>query len=300
MSDYSLTRNIHLVTQSFSHRVTHPGERAKTTVRSNRSTATTKALTSKGPPGPARKDSRLDERQSDASDAVAGERQQREERILDAAATLLVRWGFRKTTIDDVAREAGVGKGTIYLHWRDKNELFRAAIWREFDLLSDEIMRRVSADPQGGLPHRLWAHGMIATLNSPLTAAIMKGQPDIFQGLLDGLDREARDRLSGNAEEYVTQLQRAGLVRADLTPGVIAYVMSALKIGLIHAPDIPGPDHMPSLEAQTEAVSDLLRRWLEPETLPTGTEEGKQLLADLLVNVRDIGNPSTSHESKGV
>ena len=59
------------------------------------------------------------------------ERKLREERILDAATALLVRWGYRKTTIDDVAREAGVGKGTIYLHWKDKNELFRTAIWRE-------------------------------------------------------------------------------------------------------------------------------------------------------------------------
>src|SRR5260370_39497810 len=56
------------------------------------------------------------------------ERKLREERILEAAATLLVRWGFRKTTIDDVAREAGVAKGTNYLHWRDKNELFLAAL----------------------------------------------------------------------------------------------------------------------------------------------------------------------------
>ncbi len=59
----------------------------------------------------------LPERQS-ASD----ERKLREERLLDVATTLLVRWGYRKTTIDDVAREAGVGKGTIYLHWKDKNE----------------------------------------------------------------------------------------------------------------------------------------------------------------------------------
>ena len=62
---------------------------------------------------------------------AADERKLREERLLDAATTLLVRWGYRKTTIDDVAREAGVGKGTIYLHWKDKNDLFRAAIWRE-------------------------------------------------------------------------------------------------------------------------------------------------------------------------
>ena len=70
------------------------------------------------------------------------ERQQREEQILDAAAALLVRWGYRKTTIDDVAREAGVGKGTIYLHWKDKNELFRAAIWRA----SEQVPRSQAAD----------------------------------------------------------------------------------------------------------------------------------------------------------
>ncbi|HEV2580965.1 MAG TPA: helix-turn-helix domain-containing protein [Ktedonobacteraceae bacterium] len=44
------------------------------------------------------------------------ERTLRAERLLDVAAALLVRWGYRKTTLDDVAREAGVGKGTIYLH----------------------------------------------------------------------------------------------------------------------------------------------------------------------------------------
>lgn len=259
------------------------------TVRAN----PTPSSKGKGPPGrrAKRPGERLAVNSADATDHQADERQQRADRILDAAATLLVRWGFRKTTIDDVAREANVGKGTIYLHWRDKNELFRAAVWREFDLLSAEIMRRVNDDPLGGLPHRLWTHGMIATLDSPLTSAIMKGQPDIFQGLLDGLDQGTRDRLSGNGEEYVAHLQRVGLIRSDLAPGIIAYVMSALKIGLVHAPDFTGPDRAPSMEAQTEAVSDLLRRWLEPETLPTNTEEGKQLLANLLTNVQGVTKP---------
>src|SRR5215468_8757844 len=81
------------------------------------------------------------------------ERLQREERILDAAAALLVRWGYRKTTIDDVAREAGVGKGTIYLHWKDKNELFRAALWRASQQVTEDTMQRLTADPEGGLLH---------------------------------------------------------------------------------------------------------------------------------------------------
>jgi AcrR family transcriptional regulator len=224
------------------------------------------------------------------------ERQQREERILDAAATLLVRWGYRKTTVDDVAREAGVGKGTIYLHWRDKNELFRAAIMRANQLLGDDIMRRITDDPQGGLPHRLWAHGMVATLDNPLTAAIMKGQPDIFQGLIGGFDLQTRNQLVGNAEEYVVQLQRAGLIRQDLPVSVVLYLMAALKVGIITAPELTGQERVPPMEELTEAISDLIRRWLEPEQLPSESETGKHLLAELLENVQTL----TEHrESQG-
>src|SRR5258707_847141 len=103
------------------------------------------------------------------------ERRQREERILDAAAALLIRWGYRKTTIDDVAREAGVGKGTIYLHWPDKNRLFNAAIGRASRQASADMMRRVAADPDGGLFHRVWTHGMLAVFANPLMSALMQG-----------------------------------------------------------------------------------------------------------------------------
>ncbi len=223
------------------------------------------------------------------------ERQLREERILDAAATLLVRWGYRKTTIDDVAREAGVGKGTIYLHWKDKNELFRAAIMRANQLLGQDIMRRIADDPEGGLPHRLWAHGMVAALDNPLMAAIVKGQADIFQGFIGGFDPQTRDQLTGNAEEYVVQLQRAGLIRTDIPARVITYLMAALKVGVITAPDLTGKEYMPPMERLTEAISDLFRRWLEPERLPDDSEAGKRLLAELLENVQDIGE---SHLSK--
>ncbi len=36
----------------------------------------------------------------------------------------------RETTLDDVAREAGVGKSTIYLHWKYKHDPFLTALWR--------------------------------------------------------------------------------------------------------------------------------------------------------------------------
>ena len=52
------------------------------------------------------------------------------DRVLDAAADLLVRWGYQRVTIDDVARHAGIGKGTVYLHFRTKEALFLTVLLR--------------------------------------------------------------------------------------------------------------------------------------------------------------------------
>jgi AcrR family transcriptional regulator len=50
--------------------------------------------------------------------------------ILDAVDALLARYGYRKMTMEDVAREAGIGKGTIYLHFAGKEELVLSHIDR--------------------------------------------------------------------------------------------------------------------------------------------------------------------------
>ena len=51
--------------------------------------------------------------------------------MLDAAAALIAHYGYDKTTVDDIAREAGVAKSTLYSRWKTKDALFNALIWRE-------------------------------------------------------------------------------------------------------------------------------------------------------------------------
>src|SRR6266516_8048136 len=149
-----------------------------------------------------RSDQPVSTRNTQLGQPESDERKLREERILDAATTLLVRWRYRKTTIDDVAREAGVGKGTIYLHWKDKNELFRAAIWREQQRYSDELQRRIATDPEGGLLHRITIHGMLAALSNPLMAAIFRGKSDIFNGFLGAYDTGFLNQRVGDSDAY--------------------------------------------------------------------------------------------------
>jgi AcrR family transcriptional regulator len=231
-----------------------------------------------------------DRRQSGDAPArqQSDEHRRREEKILDAAAALLARWGYRKTTIDDVAREAGVSKGRIYLRWKDKHDLFRAALIHAQQQVLADVRRRVTADPQGGLPHRLWTHGIMAALANPLIAAIMKGHGDIFQELRGAFDPQTLQQMTGDYAEYVAQMQRDGLIRADLPVSTITFLTSALKIGIINTPDLLGSESTPPLEQLAEAVSDLIRRWLEPEQPVGDSAAGKQHVAEWLEKVQDV------------
>jgi AcrR family transcriptional regulator len=62
-----------------------------------------------------------------------------DELILDAADRLLGRYGYRKMTIDDIAREVGIGKGTIYLHFQSKEEIALAGVDRLINRLNARL-----------------------------------------------------------------------------------------------------------------------------------------------------------------
>ncbi|CAN7462483.1 TetR/AcrR family transcriptional regulator [Phenylobacterium sp. LjRoot219] len=57
--------------------------------------------------------------------------QERREAVLEAALAEFIAHGFAATRIEDVARRAEVAKGTVYLHFKDKEALFAAAIRAE-------------------------------------------------------------------------------------------------------------------------------------------------------------------------
>ena len=70
--------------------------------------------------------------------AVAIERGTRD-LILDASDRLMARFGFRKMTMDDVAREAGVGKRTIYLYFKSKEDVGLSSIGRVVDSVYERL-----------------------------------------------------------------------------------------------------------------------------------------------------------------
>jgi AcrR family transcriptional regulator len=61
------------------------------------------------------------------------------ELILDAVDVLLAKFGYGKMTVDDVAKQVGIGKGTIYLHFPSKEELVLAHI----DRIAETVVRKL-------------------------------------------------------------------------------------------------------------------------------------------------------------
>ena len=75
----------------------------------------------------------------------------RERQILDAAAAVFARRGFRAATMDEVAAAAGVAKGTLYLSYSSKEDLFFAL----FAAFADEAMAAPPALPAGTAPDQV-------------------------------------------------------------------------------------------------------------------------------------------------
>ena len=73
--------------------------------------------------------------------------------ILDAADRLLARYGYRQMTMDDIAQEVGIGKGTIYLHFKSEEEIALARVDRIVDRLNERL--RAIADSNGSAAARL-------------------------------------------------------------------------------------------------------------------------------------------------
>jgi AcrR family transcriptional regulator len=66
--------------------------------------------------------------------------------ILDATDRLLARYGYRKMTVEDIASEAGIGKGTVYLHFSSKEEVVLSHIDRIVDRLRDRLKEIAGSD----------------------------------------------------------------------------------------------------------------------------------------------------------
>jgi AcrR family transcriptional regulator len=200
---------------------------------------------------------------------MADERRERADRILDAAADLLVRWGQPRVTIGEVAKRAGVGKGTVYLHWRSREELFLAVLTREGAVITDELAENIRANPMELLPHRYLRAVFLDTLRRPLTRAVYTNDAEVLGKIASGTtgERLSKTKLA-NASEYMSLLREQGLLRTDLTSTQFNYAAGATMLGfLLIDPMLPSELSLPD-EEKADLLAATIRSTFEPAEPP--------------------------------
>jgi AcrR family transcriptional regulator len=76
---------------------------------------------------------------------------ERRQQILDAALEVFAAEGYGAARIEDVAARAGIAKGTVYLHFKDKQDLFEQLVIR----LAQPILARAASDAVAEMPARV-------------------------------------------------------------------------------------------------------------------------------------------------
>lgn len=159
------------------------------------------------------------------------DRQARAERILDAAAALLQRWGYSRITIDDIAAHAGIGKGTIYLHWKTREELFAAVLHRAAAETFAAVLETIRREPEAILLPRLTQNLFISVMQRPLMRAAFVGDSDLLGKLARSGDRAIDAQQEQAFHDYLRMLMDHGLLRTDLVPDELFYAYDATISG---------------------------------------------------------------------
>jgi AcrR family transcriptional regulator len=206
---------------------------------------------------------------------------QREARILDAAAALIAHYGYDKTTMDDIAREAGVSKGALYLHFKSKDALVETLILRESERVGEGLLARVMADPNGGSLFKIYSYSLQAVAENPLLRALYVNDRRVLGDMVRRL-REMPMYQQGFsfAQTFVEQMQTAGLIRKDIPANLVTYMLAAIRFGVLTMDESIQIDNPPSIDAVGELVATMLDKTFAPEG--GDSEAGKAAFARLI------------------
>lgn len=194
--------------------------------------------------------------------SLSVEEDQSKQEILDCARALYIEYGLRRTTMEDVAKSAGIGRATLYRRFSDKEQLFQAVILRDVqrDLAHiQEAVARQKTFLDGLLEGFVLAIGLL--YHNPLLSRLLTTEPDtVLPFLTTGFGP-----VMAYARNYMTPQivsgQKAGHIRnqsADVLAEMLLRLIHSLMLTRIGAIN-PGDE---------ASVRDFANQFLRPLLTP--------------------------------
>ncbi len=163
--------------------------------------------------------------------------------MLESAGRCFTRYGFKKTSMDDVASDARVAKGTVYLYCENKQDLFLRAIEHELRAWTDELATFIDPErPADELLADLGRRDAAFVEQHPLVA-------DLLSGMVDGEFPAFRSRfeeLRSTALRHIVEVLELGIHQgvfaADLDVRATARILREMQLAgalLRHRTELP-------------------------------------------------------------
>jgi len=157
-------------------------------------------------------------------------------RLLDAASAAFVEHGADDVSLEEIARRAGVGIGTLYRHFPTRQALLEAVYRDQVELLSARAEELLKAESPGdALADWLRVLMKFSSTKHSLTSALLAGL-----GKDSDLLSSCSTVIRGAADTLLARAQEAGVVRPDADSGDVIRLVHAVNIATQRGPADPG------------------------------------------------------------
>lgn len=189
-------------------------------------------------------------------------------RLMQAASELLVEKGFEATTVQDITDRADVGRGTFYIHFKDKDDIIGAILQEHTYALTQHLYALVEAEP---FPRREYISWLIFFETALKTQAVIKA---LVNGRVSyGLNRRLMDLVTSVYEENLKVKRFSAEI--DLPVDFLArYAAGAIMEVMIWWLTTPN-DYTP--EQLTDLFFEVTYREKPPAEVKTNLEAYRQL-----------------------
>jgi AcrR family transcriptional regulator len=160
------------------------------------------------------------------------DKETRKQQLLEASIKVFARSGYRATSIDEIIKEAGVARGTFYLYFEGKKEIFHSIIDHYFEKLQElfQEFSKLESTPQNFRRHvrktlLSWL-GFFAQ-NRDL-AKIMFREANAIDESFERRWLELGDAVRAELSESIKALQKAGCFRKNISPEAVCIFISGM------------------------------------------------------------------------
>jgi AcrR family transcriptional regulator len=143
-------------------------------------------------------------------------KEEKRKALLQAASDVLLELGPHKTTLDDIARRAGMAKTSLYYYFKDKNEIIREIIRSDHDQLLDMITQAINAVHTS--EEKLFA--LSAARYRFISNKALRANKEIiaeFRSLAGVFETERENYLQSH-KELVEKILKEGLAKGEIRP----------------------------------------------------------------------------------